>query len=191
MKQRLSKELHSYWSGLKGARLAPERNDIDLAAIRHLLANVFILQVDGARGFPLEMCGTRISAFRLADQKGHSFLDLWSEEDRKAVVSAISTVTDETRPVVLGARSGAGDLPRLDVEMILLPLRNFGKTHSLALGALTPANQPEWLGRRIAPALHVTSLRMLGAGHAADGGALSSRPRLVLHEGGKNAGLPL
>jgi hypothetical protein len=191
MKQLVSKELHAYWSGLKGARLAPKRNDIDLAAIRHLLANVFILQVDRARSYPLEMCGTRISALRLADQKGRSFLDLWSEEDHQTIVSAISAVTDETRPVVVGARSGAGDLPRLDVELLLLPLRHFGKTHSLALGALTPANQPEWLGRKIAPALHVSSLRVLGAGRQGVVTASLNRPRLVLHEGGKTAGFSL
>ncbi len=191
MKQLVSKELHAYWSGLKGARLAPERNDIDLGAIRHLLANVFILQIDRSGRFPLEMCGTRINAFRLADHKGRSFLDLWSEEDHTAIVQAISTVTDETRPVVVGARSGAGDLSRLDVELILLPLRHFGKTHSLVLGALTPAGQPEWLGRRIAPALHVNSLRLLGSEHASSGAKKPGRPRLVLHEGGKSAGISL
>ncbi len=188
MKQSVSKELHDYWSGLKGARLAPERNDINPAALRHLLANVFILQVDRSGRYPLEMCGTRINAFRLADQKGRSFLDLWSEDDHKAIAAAISTVTEEMCPVVMGARSGAGDLPRLDVELILLPLRHFGKTHSLVLGALTPVNEPDWLGRRSAPALHVSSLRVVAAGQQA--GLAANRPRLVLHEGGKNASFP-
>lgn len=181
MKQQVSKELHDYWSSLKGARLAPERNDIDLSAIRHLLANVFILQIDRARSYPLEMCGTRINAFRRADQKGCSFLEFWDETDRAAIASAISTVADEMRPVVVGARSGAGDLPRLDVELLLLPLRHFGKTHSLVLGSLTTVNEPDWLGRKSAPALHVNSLRVIGAA------ARATRPALVLHEGGKRA----
>ncbi|MGJ0506854.1 MAG: PAS domain-containing protein [Methylocystis sp.] len=190
MKQLVSKELYDYWNSLKGARLAPERNDIDLASIRHLLANVFILQIDRSGRYPLEMCGTRINAFRLADQKGRSFLEFWDEQDRDAIVAAISAVTDEARPVVVGARSGAGDLSRLDAELLLLPLRHSGKTHSLALGALTPAHEPEWLGRKTAPALHVSSLRVLDGRDASFAGRsarTASRPRLVLHEGGKSA----
>ncbi|GLI94069.1 PAS domain-containing protein [Methylocystis echinoides] len=182
MKQQVSKELHDYWSSLKGARLAPERNDIDLTAIRHLLANVFILQIDRSGRYPLEMCGTRINAFQRADQKGRCFLEFWDDADRAAIVAAISTVSDETRPVVVGARSGAGDLPRLDVELLLLPLRHFGKTHSLALGALTPVNEPDWLGRRNAPALHVNSMRVID-------GAARGAPALVVHEGGRRAGV--
>lgn len=189
MKQSVSKELHDYWRNLKGARLAPHRNDIDLGAIRHLLANVFILQVDAARRLPLEMCGTRINAFRLADQKGCSFLEFWDENDRQAIMSAVSAVTEEMRPVVVDARSGAGDLSRLDLELLLLPLRHSGKTQ-LVLGALTPANEPDWLGRRAAPALHVNALRGLGGGGAASRPAHTvGRPRLVLHEGGRGASL--
>lgn len=189
MKQLVSKELYAYWRALKGARLAPERNDLDLASIRHLLANVFILQYDPKGRFPLKMCGTRINALWLEEQKGQSFLGYWSERDRGAILSALSTVTDEARPVIVGARSAAGDLARLDLELLLLPLRHFGRTHSLVLGAFAPANEPEWLGRRPAPALHVNSLRMLGAEESAAAGRRASgsagRPRLVIHEGGK------
>jgi hypothetical protein len=73
-------------------------------------------------------------------------------------------------------------MPRLDVELLLLPLRHFGKTHSLALGALTPVNEPDWLGRKSAPALHVNSMRVIDA-------AARARPALVLHEGGRRVGV--
>jgi hypothetical protein len=181
MKQLVSKELHDYWRSLKGARLAPERNDIEFTAIRRLLANVFIVHFDHAGRFQMKMCGTRINALWLGEQKGRSFLEFWDERDRAAVVSAFAAVTDEARPVIMGARSGAGDLPRLDLEVLLLPLRHFGRTHSLVLGSFAPANDPDWLGRMPVRRLHVQSLRVIGS----EENALLGRPRLVLHEGGK------
>jgi hypothetical protein len=202
MKQSISKELYAYWSRLKGARLAPEHNDIDLLAIRRLLANMFAIQIDGPRQFPLKMCGTRINAYWLAEQGGRSFLDLWRAEERRKIVSALSSVFEDVKPVVTGARcrSEAG---ALDMELLLLPLRHFGKTHSLMLGSLAPADHPAWLGRRPAPALSLHSMRVI---HADDLRAapinlgdpacerlksLSPRPHLVLHEGGRTDGLRL
>ncbi len=189
MKQPVTRELYAYWSRLKGARLAPEHNDVDLLAIRHLLANVFTIQIDRPRRFPLRMCGTRINAFWLSDQKGRSFLDLWAAADRGRIASAVTAVTEEVEPLVAGARLCAGDNAALDMELLLLPLRHFGKTHALMLGALSPAQNPAWLGRRRAPALGLRSMRIV---HASDLHAPTLRhvdapgpPNLVIYEGGK------
>ncbi|MEK4035014.1 PAS domain-containing protein [Methylocystis sp. IM3] len=184
MKQQVSKELHDYWRSLKGARLAPERNDIEFGAIRRLLANVFILQIDCSGRFPLKMCGTRINALWLDEQKERSFQELWDERNRAAIASTLSAVTDEARPVVIGARNGAGDRPRLDLEILLLPLRHFGRTHSLVLGSFALANEPDWLGRMPVGPLQIQSLRVLGSGETSLK-LPARRPRLVLHEGGK------
>jgi len=159
MKQPITRELYAYWSRLKGARLAPEHNDIDLLAIRHLLADAFTIQLDRPRRFPLKMCGTRINAYWLTEQKGRPFLDLWEAQDRDKVASAISDVTEGVEPLVLGARIDAREHAPLDMELLLLPLRHFGKTHSLLLGSLTPSQHPAWLGRRRAPALSLRSMR--------------------------------
>ncbi|WP_442756412.1 PAS domain-containing protein [Methylocystis sp. JAN1] len=189
MKQPITRELYAYWGRLKGARLAPEHNDIDLLAIRHLLADVFTIQIDRPRRFPLKMCGTRINAYWLADQKGRSFLELWEAGDRDKVASAIAAVTEEVEPLVVGARIDASETAALDMELLLLPLRHFGKTHALMLGSLTPAQHPAWLGRRPASALNLHSMRIL---HASElrmptlrHGEPPGRPNLVIHEGGK------
>ncbi len=190
MKQQVSKELHNYWRMLKGARLAPDRNDIEFGAIRRLLANVFIVQMDFSGRFPLKMSGTRIDALWLKEQKGRSFAEIWDERDRAAIVSALSVVTDESRPVLMGAHSGAGGTPRLDLEVLLLPLRHFGRTHSLVLGSFALANEPDWLGRMPVGPLSIQSLRVLADSSLGQGMKLPARrPRLVLHEGGKAANL--
>ncbi len=181
MKQQVSKELYNYWRSLKGARLAPERDDIEFGAIRRLLANVFIVQMDPPGRFPLKMCGTRIDALWLKEQKGRSFAEFWDARDRAAVISALSAVTEEARPVVMSARSGGGDRPGLDLEALLLPLRD-----SLVLGSFALANEPDWLGRMTTGALRLQSSRVLGSSPLTPP---ARRPRLVLHEGGKAVNL--
>jgi hypothetical protein len=197
MRQTVTKELFSYWSRLKGARSAPDRSDIDPAAIRHVLADTFIIEIDGGCVFPIRLSGTRLNALWLHDQKGASFLELWREEDRRGVAAALLTVIDGVTPVVAGVRARAAEAARtLELEMLLLPLRHFGKTHSRLLGSLAPSCQPDWLGRAPAQPLELVSLRVIGASEQkgltlnphvvfSPWPAPGSRPRLVVYEGGK------
>jgi hypothetical protein len=141
------------------------------------------------------MSGTRLNALWLAEQNGRSFLDLWDEGDRRNVAAALLMVIDVATPVVAGAESCTAGIPPLDLELLLLPLRHFGKTHSRMLGSLTPVSQPDWFGRAPANALKLTSLRIIGADEkivfnplvprASASRNVTSRPRLVIYEGGK------
>lgn len=192
MKHQVTKDLFGYWRELKGARSAPDRSDIDPAKIRHILADTFIIEVDAERAFPLRLSGTRVNALWLREQKGGSFLDLWSADDRQSVSAALSTVVDGVAPVVAGVKTRAEDNTRLELELLLLPLRYFGKTHSRVLGALSPAYQPDWLGYLSAGPLELISMRVIDAPAARAGvslrrsdpvGASRPRPRLVVYEG--------
>ena len=59
MKLAVTMELHAYWNRLRGARSAPERNDVDPSAIRGVLADTFVLDFDEGRGFPFRIAGSR------------------------------------------------------------------------------------------------------------------------------------
>jgi len=104
MRHSVSKDLYAYWNWLRGARAAPDRSDIDPAAIRHVLADSFIVEVEPACVFPIRLRGTRMNALWLSDQKGKSFLDLWRAEDRRNVAAALLTVVDGTTPALSHAR---------------------------------------------------------------------------------------
>jgi hypothetical protein len=210
MRHSVSKELYDYWNRLRGARSAPDRSDIDPAAIRHVLADSFIVEVEPACVFPIRLCGTRLNALWQSEQKGKSFLDLWREEDRRNVAAALLTVVDGATPVVAGALARASsfhdnqseaavtDFDRdLNFELLLLPLRHFGKTHSRLLGSLSSSNQTSWFGRAVASPLNLKSLRIIRAREpeastpAASvarlpGGGARPAPRLIVHEGGKS-----
>ena len=48
MKHPTSRMLFSYWDGLRGARAARERGEIEPGEIRHILADTFVLEIDPA-----------------------------------------------------------------------------------------------------------------------------------------------
>lgn len=191
MRQQVSKELFAYWSELKGDRLAPDRADIDPGAIKHILADTFILEVDADAQFPLRLSGGRVNALWRREQKGRSFVELWRPADRRSASLAVSTVVDGVVPVVAGVKTYIESHALLELELLLLPLRHFGKTHSRVLGALSPVYQPEWLGQLRAGPLELISLRVIETGHppasASDDKPFTftkrarPRPRLVVH----------
>jgi hypothetical protein len=199
MRQTVSKELFGYWSDLKGARSAPDRSEINPSAIRHVLADSFIIEVDQAKAkFPIRLCGTRLNALWLSEQRGKSFLDLWREQDRINVTAALMTVVEGVSPVVAGVNGGASGVEPVDFELLLLPLRYFGKTHSRIIGSLTPARRAAWFGAAPTEPLALKSLRVIddaeqafrapwGASQlAALRHAQRRPPRFVVYEGGKS-----
>jgi hypothetical protein len=186
MRHQVSKELFAYWNKLRGARAAPDRAHIDPAMIRNILADAFILEVDAEGAFPFRFSGARIDALWQAEQRGESFVDLWQEKHRRSVSATLMTAMDGVTPVIAGARTSvAAAEHQLELELLLLPLRHFGKTHARMLGALSPAHPAEWLGEMRVDPLEFLSMRVLfpgflpGAVQAVQHG--QTRPRLVVY----------
>lgn len=164
MRQATTLELYEYWNHLRGARLSPERAEIDPAAIRHILADTMILESDDERRFPVRISGTRLNALFLDEQKGRSFVDLFTPEERPSVSVMIQSVLDEARPLVAGLTAAPEDARPVNLELLLLPLRHHGKTHARVLGALTPTAIPAWLGLRPASCLRMVAMRYIDDG---------------------------
>jgi hypothetical protein len=156
-----SQELHAYWSLLRGARSAPERAEIDPGAIRGVLADTFILEVDPSARYPIRVSGARTNSLFGRELRGASFLELWRAPDRGEIASILSSVAREAAAIVAGASSDPSGAQPLDLELMLLPLRHHGKTDSRILGSLTPASLPSWLGLFAAGPLRLLSLRVL------------------------------
>ncbi len=168
MRQAPSQELYSYWNRLRGARLSPAREDIDPVEIRHILADTMILEVDEERQFPIRVSGSRLGALFLDERKGHFFVGLFAPEEREAASRMISAVVDEARPIVAGLIAELSDDSPAYLELLLLPLRHRGKTHSRILGMLTPTGVPRWLGLRRADCLRMIAMRFIDEDQAAD-----------------------
>jgi hypothetical protein len=154
-------ELYAYWNRLRGARSAPERNDVDPGAIRGVLADTFVLDFDEKRGFPFRIAGSRANALFLKELRGLSFLELWRDADREEVDSVLHCVADEAQAFLIGAEAGPPGLDPAGIEVILLPLRHHGLTHSRVLGGFAPHAAPAWTGLIGGGPIALTSLRAL------------------------------
>ena len=154
-------ELFRYWNDLRGERTAPERNQIDPSAIRHVLADTFMLEFDAERRFPIRLAGTRVNALFDAEQKGRSFLDLWPSEERRNLAGILMTVADGACPVVAGAVAAPAGRNACAFELLFLPMRHHGKTHSRILGMIKSVKNPSWLGMLPIGPLELRSLRIV------------------------------
>lgn len=160
MRHETTRELFRYWNEIRKERASPDRDEIDPSAIRHILADTFLIEAKPDGSFPIRLSGTRLDALWLADQKNRCFLDLWAE-DRHSVAAALWTVMDGANPVVLGAQAAPAGRPGVATEGLLLPLRYHGRTHSLVLGALSLAEPPTWIGLVPIDHLQLISLRVV------------------------------
>jgi hypothetical protein len=147
---------------LRGARGAPERNDIDPGAIRNILADTFILEFDPPAGFPMRIAGSRTNALFLREQRGHSFIGLWREEDQAETAGILASVADEAQPFLIGATGAPPGIEPIEIEILLLPLRHQGATHSRVLGSCALHSSPRWLGLLAIRALSLSTLRAIG-----------------------------
>ena len=168
MKLAASQQIFAYWNALRGARSAPERNDVDPGAIRGVLADTFILEFDADRGFPMRVVGTRTNALFLRELRGAPFIPLWREQDRGELRAIVASVADEAQPFLIGAAGSPRGFASIDIELLLLPLRHQGETHARLLGCCAPGAPPRWLGLAAIESLALLTLRAVAGGEAQD-----------------------
>ncbi len=160
MKHSSIREVFDYWNERRGRRPAPERADIEPAAIRRVLADTFILAFEPGRGHPFRVAGTRLCALFGRELKNEPFLDLWSGASRDQVRDLLAIVADEAVGVVASA---AGASPAdAALELVLLPLSHRGRTDARLLGALAPREPPAWIGIHALAGLTLGTHRYVG-----------------------------
>jgi hypothetical protein len=144
------RELFDYWNERRGARPAPERDDIEPFAIRRVLADAFLLALNPVKGHPFRLAGTRICALFGREVKGVSFLDLFALHARYEMGDLIDIVAQESVGLIASASELKPPEHASPLELLLLPLAPDGRTDACLLGALAPHASSGWLGSRAA-----------------------------------------
>jgi hypothetical protein len=162
MKHPSTRALHAYWNQKRGNRAAPNRADIDPAAIRHALGDTFMLAADFVDELRFRLAGTRVCALFCREIKGEAFTELWSEDSRDRIEALLASVNDETLGAVAGVTARTADGSEADLEILLLPLAHVGHARIRALGVLAPVVPPYWLGERPVVELTLGTLRHIG-----------------------------
>ncbi len=161
MKNMSTRLVFEYWDALRGERSAPERGEIEPGALRHALADTFVLENEPI-GPVFRLAGTRLCALFGSELRGRSFTALWPDvESQVDMRRLVQTVMDETAGAVAGLSAETASGAPVYLELLLLPLRYRGRTHARVLGALSPSATPEWLGLDALDSMRMISLRML------------------------------
>jgi len=157
MKHPSVRALFEYWDQRRGRRPAPERGDIEPAAIRHVLADTFVLSFEPRMGHPFRLAGTRVCALFARELKGGAFLDLWPAQGRKDIRELLSIVAHESVGVVASVSGASTAGAALSLEFLALPLSHHGRSDARLLGALAP-NVPPSLSSGMGPSIGPTWL---------------------------------
>jgi hypothetical protein len=138
MKHAASRELYTYWQALRGRRAAPQRAEIEPAAIRHVLSEAFIVALDRNAEYPFRLAGTRVCALFGRELKGQSFVSLWDEASRSTMRDLLHLLTSEKVGTVAGVTAQNTEGEPLDLELLLLPLIAPRPMLARSIGVLAP-----------------------------------------------------
>jgi hypothetical protein len=193
MKHESTRTVFDYWTQRRGDRAAPERSEIDPAAIRHALGDTFMLAADFVDLLRFRLAGTRVCALFCREIKGDAFDAAWIGPSRKSVEELLDAVTGEAVGAVAGLVARTADGSEADLELLLLPLAHSGHARIRALGVLTPIVPPYWLGEKPVCELELRTLRHVGADvdgieaplFALHAGATHVRHGFVVYSGGR------
>jgi hypothetical protein len=134
------KSLFAYWTKLRGARFAPPRNELKPAQMREQLGWLWLMDVlDGGQDFRFRMGGDRVIQFfgqRLAGTTLRA-LQPASPAFFGRFFDLVSLAT-RNKKAALGGPTQTAYEPRafLEVEALILPLSDDGKTVTGLLGSI-------------------------------------------------------
>ena len=165
MKHPSNREMFQYWNERRGDRLAPDRADIEPSAIRTVLRDTFLLELNADETLLFQLAGTRLCALFGRELKGESFFKLWQPSDQTAVRELVVGMREEKVGCVAGVTGATSDdtLAPVQLEMVLLPLASRSRGETRAIGTLAPMAVPYWLGFKAISPLKLGTTRHLGA----------------------------
>jgi hypothetical protein len=138
MKHPSNRAFYAYWNEKRDGERAPDRRDIEPAAVRELLGDIFVLSCDPRDGYPFRVAGTRVCALLERDLKGANFVDLFGVASRAEITDILGAVSEELLAAVAGVSATARDGSPAHLELLLLPFSNRTHTPISMTGLLAP-----------------------------------------------------
>jgi hypothetical protein len=129
-------KLYDYWLQKRGARLAPQRADIDPADLKFILSYIYSLDVLG----PPYRFRFRVAGTEITKEYGEEITGKFADEvdfDRAGdlILGEYESVARDGRPLVNRVQFTKRDGRDLDCEHLILPLSMDGKKIDILFGA--------------------------------------------------------
>ena len=122
MRHRTTEAVFSYFNELRAERPAPLRSEIDPAALKSVLPDLFILEKgrDGIVRFRL--AGTRVCLILGREMRDRVFADIWGATMRHRMRLAADAVIANQSALEIAVSAIDDDGTALPLEMLMLPL---------------------------------------------------------------------
>jgi hypothetical protein len=147
MKHPTSKTLYSYWNELRGSRPAPRRFEVEPSRLAAILPDTFILERLDAGIYRYRLGGTRLCELFGTELRGQNFLAGWDRADREALSNRLSCIASHAAVGVFEFEAWGQGRRAVRLECLIVPLLQAGAAIDRFLGALSPLDEPDWLGR--------------------------------------------
>lgn len=146
--QPASKLLFDYWNALRNGRMLPQRSEVDPAALRLVLPNLFILQRYDSDHVNFRVAGTAICAAFGRELRDHNFIALWERNRQPVIRDLLLRVAETARVAVVRAVGTTLDKRRFPAEVVLLALADNWGAHTRILGIASFGGDEAILGWR-------------------------------------------
>lgn len=142
-----TRSLYQAWDAIRRGRSAPSRDELDLRAIKDLLANVSVIERNPVKpAFTFRLAGTALRKIFGKELTGTGFLDLWSSVEQTTIAELASIVVSRHQPATVRFKGFANDGRVEGIEMIMLPMLHSERQETQIITAIAPLTGPYWLG---------------------------------------------
>lgn len=128
------KQLYDYWNALRNGAAAPDRRDVDPAALRRFLASTLILEFTGDAHLLFRIAGTTVCCAFGRELRDHNFVSLWDGDARNEFLGAAAVMRKSALGIVARFEALTLDRRAHDGEFVLLPLGGKSGPISGAIG---------------------------------------------------------
>lgn len=139
-----ARQLWRYWDGLRAGRSAPERRDLDLKHLRHLVPYLFIAERLGAQGgYVWRLAGTGLCDLHRRELTGSDLLAGWDTFERTMIQRFLNAVTASHKQAVLRLAYMTDRGQQVGAECLVLPLVAADGVTTHVLGGLFASPQQD------------------------------------------------
>jgi hypothetical protein len=136
MKHKNSHLLVGYWSRLRKGRAVPDQTDIDPRAIKRMLSQVFILDVQNPQRPIYRLAGTGLCERFGFELKGTGFLAHWEPQSALALSALLRQALALKQPVCLSSIGASAGCGMVEIETVLAPIGFHGGVPTRFIGMI-------------------------------------------------------
>lgn len=131
------KRVEGYWEGLRNGRLMPARGEVDPRGIADVLEYAFVLEKVAPGVARIRLAGMHLNDLMGMEVRGMPITAMFLPESRRALQVHLESVLESPAKITLSLESDHGlTRPRLEAQLVLLPLKDREGRPSRILGAL-------------------------------------------------------